>query len=130
MAFTQKERFNLLPQLVAEMSKPMSHPARVKIMMYLLKHGDTRFSEFLTLLPLSGPTISQHLRVLRRSNLILVHEETPHTLYDVNMRQLQKHMAVMLEFLTQLRQSGVGLKDLIPAEDLKYWVSLWVKEIT
>ncbi len=129
MAFSKKDRFNLFPQLVADMSKPLGHPARVQVIMYLLHHGDSCFSEFLTFLPLSRPTISQHLRLLLRSNLVLVHEKFPHTYYSVNMMQLQKHMVVMLEFLMQMRQNGIGLKDLIPAEDLKQWISLWAKEV-
>lgn len=112
MAFSRKEVFTLLPQLVAGMSKPLGHPARVQIIFYLLEHGDTRFRDLVAMLPLSGPTVSQHLRLLRRSKMVDVHEETPHTLYDVNRDQFRKHILVMQEFLRQLERYGIDVSGL------------------
>lgn len=113
MAFSKKEHFNLLPQLVASMSKPLSHPARVKITMYLLEHGETRFKEFRNLIPLHETTISQHMRVLLRNNLVLVYAKGPYTYYSLNPEQFKKHILVMQKFLDELIARGIDPQDLL-----------------
>lgn len=112
MAFSKKEHFNLLPQLVADMSKPFCHPARVKITMQLLEHGVTPFNDLMKTLPLHQSTISQHIRLMGRSRLLLVQERPPHTYYDLNKDELRKHMMVIGQFLDLLREHGIDPKDL------------------
>ena len=113
MAFSQNERFALLPQLVSDISKPLSHPARVKIVMHLLKHGDTPFQELLKVIPLHQTTVSQHLRLLKRNQLVDVYEKTPHTIYSLNFEQFRKLIMIMQEFIQQLMDQGIDPKDTI-----------------
>lgn len=95
------------------MSKPLCHPARVKITMHLLEHGETRFRDLRDLIPLHETTVSQHLRVLLRNNLVLVYAKGPHTYYSLNPEQFKKHILVMQKFLDELIARGIDPNDLL-----------------
>jgi ArsR family transcriptional regulator len=55
---------------IATLSKALGHPARVAIMEYLMKVDDCICGDIVDELPLSQPTISQHLKELKTAGLI------------------------------------------------------------
>ncbi|MEX2570436.1 MAG: metalloregulator ArsR/SmtB family transcription factor [Gemmatimonadota bacterium] len=55
---------------LARYAKALGHPARVKILRFLLEREDCMAGAISGELPLAQSTVSQHLKVLRESGLI------------------------------------------------------------
>ena len=70
MGATKTDHFTEEQNEVASMLKAIGHPARVAILEYLIK-GDTCIcGDIVNELPLSQPTVSQHLKELKNAGLI------------------------------------------------------------
>ena len=104
MAFSRRELFQLLPRSTADVSRAMSHPARVKILMLLVQQGETSFAQLVKLLPLHRTTISQHLRLLLRHELVMVREVVPHTYYSVNGLKVSDLLFVLRQFCDYMEE--------------------------
>lgn len=70
MGATKTEHFTEKQNNIASLIKALGHPARIAIMEYLLKVDDCICGDIVNELPLSQPTISQHLRELKTVGLI------------------------------------------------------------
>jgi ArsR family transcriptional regulator len=57
-------------QEIARLAKALGHPARVKILRFLLGKDDCMVGAIVDELPLAQSTVSQHLKVLREAGLI------------------------------------------------------------
>lgn len=112
MAFSKKELFSLLPQLVSERARALLHPARVEIFLFLAEHGETIFDDLHKLIPLAQPTLSQHLRHLVRHKLLFVREKSPHTYYSLNPHESSILMLVLEVFVQRCGELGVRASDL------------------
>jgi ArsR family transcriptional regulator len=55
---------------LARLAKALGHPARVKILRFLLERDDCMAGPIADELPLAQSTVSQHLKVLREAGLI------------------------------------------------------------
>lgn len=55
---------------VARLAKALGHPARVKILRFLLDRDECMVGAIVNELPLAQSTVSQHLKVLREAGLI------------------------------------------------------------
>lgn len=76
MALKKDFKFSENYRFIADVSFVLSHPARLVIIDLLRERGICSFREFQNRLPLSQPTISQHLQILRRLQFIK-HVELP-----------------------------------------------------
>jgi ArsR family transcriptional regulator len=54
----------------AHLAKALAHPARVKILRFLLEREECMVGAIVDELPLAQSTVSQHLKVLREAGLI------------------------------------------------------------
>lgn len=70
MGATKTEHFTEKQNSIAVMIKALGHPARVAIIEYLLKVEDCICGDIVNELPLSQPTVSQHLKELKTAGLI------------------------------------------------------------
>jgi len=70
MGATKAEFFTDRQNSTAALFKALGHPARVAILEYLLKVDDCICGDIVNELPLSQPTISQHLKELKTAGLI------------------------------------------------------------
>ena len=70
MGLTKSEIFTKEQNQVAMLTKALGHPARVAIIDYLLKQETCICKDIVDELPLSQPTISQHLKELKNVGLI------------------------------------------------------------
>lgn len=70
MGATKSDSFNTRQNAAAILFKALGHPARVAIVDYLLKVNACICNEILDVIPLSQPTISQHLKVLKQAGII------------------------------------------------------------
>lgn len=55
---------------IAQLAKAIGHPARVKILRFLLEREECVVGAIVDRIPLAQSTISQHLKVLREAGLI------------------------------------------------------------
>ena len=55
---------------IAQVAKAIAHPARVKILRFLLEREECVVGAIVDRIPLAQSTISQHLKVLREAGLI------------------------------------------------------------
>ncbi len=70
MGASKSEHFSDKQNQVASLAKALGHPARVAIIEYLLKVDSCICGDIVNELPLSQPTVSQHLRELKSAGLI------------------------------------------------------------
>ena len=70
MGVTKSEQFSTQHNHISTLAKAISHPARVAILDYLIKQNGCICNDIVEELPLSQPTVSQHLKELRTAGLI------------------------------------------------------------
>ncbi|OCX53274.1 transcriptional regulator [Mucilaginibacter sp. PPCGB 2223] len=70
MAVNKKTEFTELDQKLADMSKAMSHPARIAILRVLAERNTCICGEIVEVMPLAQATVSQHLKELMGAGLI------------------------------------------------------------
>jgi DNA-binding transcriptional ArsR family regulator len=84
MAFSKAPAFDHHSFHQSLWSRALAHPARIYLLTHLLENGPTPFYELSRILPLHRSTVSQHLRLLRQLDLVIVTERYPHTYYAIN----------------------------------------------
>jgi DNA-binding transcriptional ArsR family regulator len=70
MGATKSEFFTAEQNKLAEIAKALGHPARIAILDHLMKVNACICGDIVEELPLSQPTISQHLKELKNAGLI------------------------------------------------------------
>lgn len=70
MALNRSEEFTAADQKLANLSKAMSHPARIAILRVLAQRNTCICGEIVEVLPLAQATVSQHLKELLNAGLI------------------------------------------------------------
>ncbi len=70
MGATKTEHFTTQQNEMAILAKALGHPARIAIIEYLLSVDTCICGDIVNELPLSQPTISQHLKELKTAGLI------------------------------------------------------------
>lgn len=70
MGLTKTAQFTKEQNELAGMAKALAHPARIAILEYLLQVGACITKDIVAELPLAQPTISQHLKELKKVGLI------------------------------------------------------------
>jgi DNA-binding transcriptional ArsR family regulator len=83
---------------LAALAKALGHPARVKILRFLLSRDACMCGEINEVVPLAQSTVSQHLKVLKEAGLIVGEIDGPRVCYSPNP-----------EALARLRQLVAGL---------------------
>lgn len=90
MGATKTDHFTDKQNTVAILAKAMGHPARIAIMEYLAKKGTCICGEIVNELPLSQPTISQHLKELKNAGLIKGNVEGNSVCYCIDEKGIAK----------------------------------------
>jgi DNA-binding transcriptional ArsR family regulator len=70
MGATKTEHYTESQNEIAILAKALGHPARIAIVEYLLKVDTCICGDIVNELPLSQPTISQHLKELKTAGII------------------------------------------------------------
>lgn len=70
MGVTKTEHFTKSQNELASIAKALGHPARIAILEHLLKVDHCICGDIVNELPLSQPTVSQHLRELKNVGII------------------------------------------------------------
>ena len=84
MATAKKDLFTKKENRIAELAKAMGHPARVAILLYLVKKNSCVCGDIVDELPLSQSTVSQHLKELKRVGILQGEIEGTKTCYCID----------------------------------------------
>lgn len=80
---------------LAELTKALGHPARVKILRMLVRKNACICGDIVHELPLAQSTVSQHLKVLKDAGLIRGDVDGPRVCYCVEPRALRRLKALV-----------------------------------
>ena len=106
MGASKTELFTEEQNLVAAIAKALGHPARVAIVEHLLKVNGCICSDIVGEVPLSQPTISQHLRELRDAEIITGTIEGNAICYCLNRRTIEKLQSYVAAISAKLMEGG------------------------
>jgi DNA-binding transcriptional ArsR family regulator len=84
MGVTKTQHFTEEQNNLAILSKAIGHPARIAIIQHLIKVDSCICGDIVNELPLSQPTISQHLKELKNAGLIKGNLEGNSVCYCLN----------------------------------------------
>ena len=83
----KNEEFTKLQKDVAKYSKAFGHPARVAILELLAKKCNCICNDLVESLPLAQSTISQHLKILKETGLVVGLVKPPSIEYHLNVKK-------------------------------------------
>lgn len=69
---------------LAEALKALAHPARLRLIALLARHGTCICGDLVDAMPLSQATVSQHLKVLRQAGLVQGMIDGPRSCYCID----------------------------------------------
>ncbi len=90
MAFSKKEEFTKDDIWLADIAKALAHPARIRILKILTSMSSCMVGNIVEQLPLSQSTVSQHLKELKRVELIKGEIDGPKICYCINNETLTR----------------------------------------
>lgn len=90
MVIKKTDLFDAKDVKLAQLAKALSHPARIAILRTLAKKNMCICGEIVDTLPLAQSTVSQHLRELKKANLIAGEIEGPRSCYCINWKTLNE----------------------------------------
>ncbi|MFK7772778.1 MAG: ArsR/SmtB family transcription factor [Saprospiraceae bacterium] len=100
MAVAKKNLFTEEENRIADLAKAIAHPARVSILLYLIKKNSCVCGDIVDELPLSQSTVSQHLKELKRVGILQGEIEGTKTCYCINPK-VWKEMSNLFSGLTK-----------------------------
>jgi len=100
MTNNKSEEFNADLQELAEIAKALSHPARIAIIRLLAEKKEIRTGNISDDLPISRPTVSRHLKVLKEAGIIQGSIDGLKIHYCLNMVVLDKYRNRLNDFFT------------------------------
>ena len=104
MGATKTEHFSKKQNELAKFAKALGHPARVAIINYLLKNEICICGKIVNELPLSQPTVSQHLKELKASGLIrgnVVGNSVFYCIDEKKWKKFQKRLMTLFNKYTE-----------------------------
>lgn len=85
-------------ELVAKLGWAIANPTRVRILRILLARKACICGELVDQIPLAQSTISQHLKILKSTGLIVGETDGPKVCYCVNLALLKKLKQLIADF--------------------------------
>lgn len=95
-------------QLTSLYARCLGHPARTLLLKKLATDGPCTVQQLRKNHPISQPTISQHLKILSKANLITSYERFPYTYYSVidsNLVKANTYLDTFFHFLHSLTKN-------------------------
>ncbi len=81
---SNKDRYTDKHIQVAKLCKALAHPARIAIIRLLLDKDHCVCGDIVKEVPLAQPTVSQHLKELKKAGIIQGNITPPHVKYCIN----------------------------------------------
>jgi DNA-binding transcriptional ArsR family regulator len=105
MGASKTEQFTDQQNELAILAKALGHPARIAIIEYLLKVDSCICGDIVNELPLSQPTISQHLKELKNASLIKGNFEGASICYCIDETGFEKIKGFFQEVTKHLEKT-------------------------
>ncbi|HHS95571.1 MAG TPA: ArsR family transcriptional regulator [Phaeodactylibacter sp.] len=102
MGLSKTEGFTKKQKRISLLAKAIGHPARVAIIDYLLKKNICICKDIVGELPLSQPTISQHLKELKSAGLIRGSVEGTSVCYCIDVKGFKDLMGYCIKVVQKL----------------------------
>lgn len=102
MAENKSYQFNLREQKLSGFAEAFSHPAKVAIMEQLAENGEMTCGEITNELPLAQPTVSQHLKKLKKSELVSLRKDGLKSIYSLNENSISEMRSLFYEIINKL----------------------------
>lgn len=96
---------------LAEIFRALSHPARIAILRALAERGECVCGEIVDVLPLAQSTVSQHLKQLRKSELITGEVEGVKSCYCINKKTVKRFFSLLSKCEGKIEKSLQKLKN-------------------
>ena len=87
-AFSKAPLYDEVDRITSEFAFALSHPARLRIIRQLIDSGPSKVHLLQKNHPISQPSLSQHLEILRNVGLVNYKEKFPFTIYSLNGKNL------------------------------------------
>ncbi|MGJ8550096.1 winged helix-turn-helix transcriptional regulator [Winogradskyella undariae] len=101
MGVTKSEIFSPDQNEISSIAKVFGHPARIAILQYLFKTDSCICGDLVNEIGLAQPTISQHLKELKKTGLIKGNIEGTSVCYCINKENWTKMKSILHVFLDQ-----------------------------
>lgn len=113
--------FLLEEDSIASVAKALAHPARVRIIAFLMSRPGCIGGDIVDEVGLAQSTVSEHLRILKASGLVVGAIERPRICYSLNLEALAPLQALIGQIEARSAQEGDALccytaEDCIPTE--------------
>lgn len=102
MGATKTELFTKRQNELADMAKAIAHPARIAILQQLIKTNACICGNLVDELGLAQPTISQHLRELKRAGIIRGKVEGTSVCYCIEPKTWREYQRFFNDFFAPL----------------------------
>ena len=102
MAFSKAELYEEEVRMMAEFARAFGHPARIETVIKLGKDGPCCVKDLAKLHPITGPSYSDHLEILRELGLVTYEVKYPYIYYEAveeNVEKAKKYLKALLESL-------------------------------
>ncbi|MFN8308907.1 MAG: metalloregulator ArsR/SmtB family transcription factor [Chitinophagales bacterium] len=106
MGATKAEHYTEKQNQIATLIKALAHPARIAIVEYLLKTSSCICGDIVNELPLSQPTVSQHLRELKNAGIIKGNVEGTAICYCLDEKTLGVIRNYFHQFISRLEKKN------------------------
>jgi ArsR family transcriptional regulator len=102
MGATKTDHFTKEQNEISKMMKALGHPARIAIFEHLLIVNECICGDIVSELPLSQPTVSQHLKEMKNAGIIKGNIEGNSVCYCVKEKTIQKLQLYFQDISTRL----------------------------
>lgn len=99
MGLTKSEIFTTEQNNIATIAKVLGHPARIAIVQHLFKINSCVCGDLVEVIGLAQPTISQHLKELKKLNIIQGTIEGTSVCYCINIEKWNEIKSLLTQFL-------------------------------
>lgn len=98
MGTAKVDLFTPQQKRLAKLAKALGHPARIAILMHLMKNNSCVCGDIVEEIPLAQSTISQHLKALKDVGIIHGEIEGTKTCYCINPKVWVEMSGVLSQF--------------------------------
>jgi DNA-binding transcriptional ArsR family regulator len=101
MAFSKRLLYHQELQIISHYARALGFPGRLDILLKLHSTGPLCVQDIAVGHPICKETLSEHLKLLRETQLIAAEERYPYTIYHLDEYNMEKAKEVMNGFLTR-----------------------------